>query len=686
MIRDKSLIIIAVSDYKGSGTYGDLPGAITSAKNMQAWFEDGGPDRDYRVLSITDEQGEDVTVDRINREVKAFLEGDFIDRIIVYFVGHGLMHGYERFWLLSNYDQNPGQCLSVSQCLKVLKTYNIGKHNTDLESGQICIISDACSNIGTSTHFPVGNPITSKGGGSTDYAEVDLFYSSKGGDFSLHVDDPDENGGVPYTLFTHHFLKGLSGDALSSFDHPKGTVVTSQSLARYITRTFSSQSEGLTADVRAEVLPGFYLDNDFYYRLPAQTSVPPSTTDGLDHDSLDSGISLPSVSDDPAIFEDQVPGLSIPTDGFGQIPIFDQPDDATGAPVHQTDEFDDDEDDLEWEMDSDAVQIEPGFADYVDRFSPSFNDFMEKASSDFFQVRNPGGGDPYAVRCMFGLTDEKPRSLRVLNDGVFDWSPFIAPSDTNMLMLQPDRERYCDHTVFYQMQDRWLLMPQFPRTIACVHDDYPLDIFYYLQWEYYWDYSAVDALNNNPPSSATLIRALSNMIEDDEEGSLYDLTRIGYLYDRNNDVDNILRTVHHIIHDSNFDLIQRIPFDLAALSASRITIENENGHYKAYADFPAVAAISDQRREQLEDFLRPRQAVSDSALEPLERVPLWGIMPAFSAGWRNMDYRDTLDLPDIYRQLIPEVGHRTTTNMSQRGMDMLCERFGMYALTLNPSA
>lgn len=75
MLKDKAMIIIAVSKY--AGAYGNLPGAITSANRLRSWAEDEG----YKVLYLADDVFDKIDVQLVSQEISRFVNNNFIDRL-----------------------------------------------------------------------------------------------------------------------------------------------------------------------------------------------------------------------------------------------------------------------------------------------------------------------------------------------------------------------------------------------------------------------------------------------------------------------------------------------------------------------------------------------------------------------------------------------------------------------------
>src|SRR5580704_6829970 len=90
----KAMVVIAVSNY--DPPYEALPGTLTSARRIADWAKTPGEGRNYKVVEITDasvgsQPGVPVTVERLRKEITSLLDTTIIDRLVVYFAGHGVV-------------------------------------------------------------------------------------------------------------------------------------------------------------------------------------------------------------------------------------------------------------------------------------------------------------------------------------------------------------------------------------------------------------------------------------------------------------------------------------------------------------------------------------------------------------------------------------------------------------------
>jgi hypothetical protein len=128
VLRDKAMIIIAVSKY--AGAYPNLPGAVKSAKRLRDWAEQSDDDCNYKVLYLADDVFDKIDVKLVRDEVGKFIDNNFMDRLVVYFAGHGIVRSAgEQFWLLTNAANDLREGINVEAFRRGLLKCNIGTHN-----------------------------------------------------------------------------------------------------------------------------------------------------------------------------------------------------------------------------------------------------------------------------------------------------------------------------------------------------------------------------------------------------------------------------------------------------------------------------------------------------------------------------------------------------------------------------
>ncbi|QFT59407.1 hypothetical protein FIU94_11290 [Sulfitobacter sp. THAF37] len=262
----KAMIVIAVSDY--AGAYAQLPGTLTSAARLANWAKDPAPGRNYKVLEITDAANKPVTVDRLRKEIDALLATTFIDRLVVYFAGHGLVRSAtDQFWLLTNAAQDRREGVDLMPFIDGLKRYSIGASNPHLKKGQLCIIADACRDTSRDAISFIGDPILTSAA-KVNPMDTDMFLATTLGDFAYQP--AAVAGGRASCLFSDVLCEALEGGVPSVIDasHAFGTVIDNQKLATYLDDEVPKRAKKYNEKMTPDTISGLRRDFNFYDLIP----------------------------------------------------------------------------------------------------------------------------------------------------------------------------------------------------------------------------------------------------------------------------------------------------------------------------------------------------------------------------------------------------------------------------------
>ncbi len=269
-----AMIVIAVSKYR---ELPDLPGTITSANRIAEWARGDSPARNYRVHMITDEgwadkqgtwhEGKVVTTQRLKTEIRDFLKSDYIDRLVVYFAGHGMAGTTANdFWLLHDAKSDPGEGVNFLSFKTLLEYQNIGAFADPevLKKGQLSIIVDACR---TGEKFGIdfeGSAILRKEGPHKPL-ETDLYLATTRGEFAFQPNAVE--GRSAYCLFSDALSDALEGrvpDVIQTDHHPYAPVVTSSRLANWLEEELPQRALQFDEHLEPDPRPGFRSYNDYY--------------------------------------------------------------------------------------------------------------------------------------------------------------------------------------------------------------------------------------------------------------------------------------------------------------------------------------------------------------------------------------------------------------------------------------
>lgn len=209
-----------------------LSGAVNDAQRLHAWAMALG----YEAFLITDEANQ-VTLMSLRETLETALwpertdltgkatTAPMIDRLIVYFAGHGLLRDAEdALWLLSD-SQRILKAPSLSALRTALYRYPI-KH--------LAIMSDACLSLPTTIDQAEirSDPVLEGGPQKRVRPWLDLFVATQDGETTFMVpgkDPPDDR-----CIFSGVLLEGLWGLNKAAFSKRDRRLVTGNSLSQFV--------------------------------------------------------------------------------------------------------------------------------------------------------------------------------------------------------------------------------------------------------------------------------------------------------------------------------------------------------------------------------------------------------------------------------------------------------------------
>ena len=493
MLRDKAMIIIAVSEYEG--TFPDLPGAVVSAQRLRQWAENTDEDRNYKVLYLGDDERGPITTRLLIDEIVPFVSNQAIDRLVVYFAGHGLVRSAgDQFWLLTRAANSTREGINVEAFRRGLLKYNIGKHNDDV-SGQICIIGDACRNTSRDSIDFCGDPILDSTEEKDTSIQLDRFLSTELGEASYEITD---NSGS-YCLFTEVLLGALDGKAEEVIErehHRFKPAVVNTKLADYLVSQIPTRASDQGVDMEPDVSTGIRPDFNFYRQF---------------------AIPLPLVNADteePELAAAVRMGLSDRRDGDllqGSARL-------NAASIRN-------------------LQRPPELHEFADVFGCYRYDVDLKAESPYAFVFCDY--EPEAVAAP-GCADVRiqPRGQRHYE--VRATNCFGSP----LLVLQ---------------EGRWVIAPHYPNVLATLLLGLPGDALIFRPDSLIWDTYLSDFVNLVPGAPLRVADAqhFADAIRCGKERYPHQSVNAGYLYEFANDYDNVARTAHYMWQNTEivpFDL------------------------------------------------------------------------------------------------------------------------------------
>jgi len=237
-----------------------LPGVWKGIHDLAKWAQP-----EYQVVVVTDENGV-VDIERLRLELMPNLRTG-LDRIIVYFCGHGYGVDPDQYWLLSGSQANPSNRISRDAFRDQLSRFG---------PRQIAIFSDACrvrTKLTKAAHWVIDEVPE----GEAEDPRIDGFYSTQDLNPAFAVESEDK---CIFTWLVHRALTLQDGSALdaSYFNPPLPTakVVTSQSLARFLLNKVPDEASKIGVWQKPQVDPGFWRPGDEYVMVGFPSSgIPP---------------------------------------------------------------------------------------------------------------------------------------------------------------------------------------------------------------------------------------------------------------------------------------------------------------------------------------------------------------------------------------------------------------------------
>jgi hypothetical protein len=217
-MSDKFALVIGVAQ---SGQLPRLDGALADSRAFAKWAE--APGRDYRTTLITDEH-EPVTIDRIKRAIDAILKEN-VDRLLLFFSGHGLCNQVGDYWLLSDFERDGDEAVNLTLSMRNARRLGIR---------QIAVFSDSCRSSLNAAAFVGGRSIFPRPGQARrGLAHYDEFLSTDIGAEAQEVADADP--AKSYGVFSRCVLTALHGlDMDAAEDRGAKKAVTSDALASWL--------------------------------------------------------------------------------------------------------------------------------------------------------------------------------------------------------------------------------------------------------------------------------------------------------------------------------------------------------------------------------------------------------------------------------------------------------------------
>ncbi|NCR40063.1 MAG: hypothetical protein GPJ21_09400 [Microcystis aeruginosa W13-11] len=549
MLEDKAMIIIAVSKY--AGAYASLPGAITSARRLREWAEQADEDCNYKVLYLADHDDDDVykkiDVQLVREKVTEFVNNNFIDRLVVYFAGHGIVRSAgDQFWLLTNAANDQREGINVEAFRRGLLKCNIG--NADF-AGQLCIIGDACRNTGRDAIEFYGDPILTSTANMNRRIQLDRFLSTGLGDYSFQINQIGSQSA--YCLFSEVTLSALRGEvkeAIDTEDHRFKPVVTNHKLAEYLEKEVRSRAAAIGEDMEPDLLTGIRPPHNFYKKLKEPI---PDVIASLQDRQLATAIRMAIHDSRPRSSNERLTAVQ---EGLKQTLLGWQ----GGPPI---------------------------------------------SLSEFRQYQYLLGNGNYDYYDFLTVSDFRPNFVAVPHGSRVD----VVEGRWRLEFCIAGINWYDGSPILIHQDEQWIIIPNYPNVDTVVSRNLPGDILF-LRKNGIWDTYLSDFSNlvGSVPLRAADAQKFADRIRVGKEEYPHQAVTAGYLYEFSNDYDNIARTAHYMAGDG-FSRVRVVPFDLALLCADKIWWRKKNGRFVAYANLPAIERSQPSEQEDNRPYYTRRE-------------------------------------------------------------------------------
>lgn len=619
MGMNKAMVIIAVSRYMGA--YGDLPGTVNSARRLQEW----ALQESYTVLYLGDDDEtpeiaqDGITVDLLRRRIEQFLATNFIDRLVVYFAGHGaIASDVNEFWLLTNAGTDRREAIDVEALRRSLVEYNIGGSNQQARAGQLCLVGDACRVVDSDSLRLTGDSIVSKKGIARPL-QVDRFLSCQQGQAAFHI---DATGEAPaYCLFSDVLIDALSGNVAEAVEHDNHEfrpVVTNHRLADYlefeVPRRAELLGEACCPTIDTQIRPPH---ND-YKRLQGLAPV----------------TALPVAAGRYGPSADNRPGAEPPSRNALELAA------RRSQMMVAHMQF--------------SLQMPLASRSGLERsVRPSWrrDGFVDRSRDDealaVFCDHLPAA---VAVGASSRVDTLSVAGMRAIRTSQFDGMPMLMPAGGDFLLLS-----------------------SYPGVATAVLGEKPKQAVFYRPDTNEWQPGLNESGQGERRARRPLARAdaLATAFARDGEAFPHLAVLAGYLYEYSGRRDRVIQLAQRLARrglDAGAGQ-PVLPFDLALLCADNIEWVQEGSRKVAFAALPAVEGERDGG-----GFKAVSPHMGWPGYSGLRGVPLWGTLPAHGSGWSLLRSADFYVPRDI-RVIAEHIHGGATPRLFGKGVPVFLKAF-----------
>ncbi|MDQ3724317.1 MAG: caspase family protein [Actinomycetota bacterium] len=245
---DSAAVLIGV-DRTGGGLP-VLRDAAASARRMEEWAQAQGM---KHVVAITDEDGKSVDVSIIKKAIRDLTELGTVERLIVFFAGHGININRGERWLLSDAPNDPQAAVNVPGSADLARTGGIP---------YVAMISDACRTaaVGIQAQGVTGSEIFPNEEIAELELPVDQFFACRLGRPSHEIADAQATTKEYKAIYTQALVDALKGADPTVVD-PQG-YVRPRPLKKFLQAEVAQRISGLALQTKLIQVPDARISSD----------------------------------------------------------------------------------------------------------------------------------------------------------------------------------------------------------------------------------------------------------------------------------------------------------------------------------------------------------------------------------------------------------------------------------------
>ena len=217
---------------------------LPAVRNGVAEFGTWAVGQGFELVTKTDFDGSPVFAHDIYDALAPLVTGDDLERLFVYFAGHGvaLGGGYD-LWLLNDVHKNPNQAINVALSAKLAKKCGVP---------HVVFFADACRSPAGKEQLDISGISIFPQRHVAAVAQLDQFYATTSGDSSFEK-VPEGDKKKAFGIFTRCLMTGLKGEDPRAVREVRGGPTPRAVLASSL-RSYLEASVPLLADEEAGVL------------------------------------------------------------------------------------------------------------------------------------------------------------------------------------------------------------------------------------------------------------------------------------------------------------------------------------------------------------------------------------------------------------------------------------------------